>query len=171
MSVTNAISGMTAVGGILLMPAIAARPRGASQLLGAFALLLSSVNIGGGFLVTRKMLGLFRRPNPTPHAEHTSPHLRCTPPTPLLSYNLRLHPSATPLSPRPVATPLAAPRSCTPDLHPSAHPPSRPDDPAEYYSFYGLPVAVMLAGLAALQAAGRTGGAGVVALASGVCCI
>ena len=82
MSVTNAISGMTAVGGILLMPAIAARPRGASQLLGAFALLLSSVNIGGGFLVTRKMLGLFRRPNPTPHAEHTSPHLRCTPPTP-----------------------------------------------------------------------------------------
>jgi len=29
----------------------------------------------------------------------------------------------------------------------------------------------MLAGLAALQAAGRTGGAGVVALASGVCCI
>ena len=64
MSVTNAISGMTAVGGILLMPAIAARPRGASQLLGAFALLLSSVNIGGGFLVTRKMLGLFRRPNP-----------------------------------------------------------------------------------------------------------
>ena len=46
------------------MPAIAARPRGASQLLGAFALLLSSVNIGGGFLVTRKMLGLFRRPNP-----------------------------------------------------------------------------------------------------------
>ena len=93
MSVTNAISGMTAVGGILLMPAIAARPRGASQLLGAFALLLSSVNIGGGFLVTRKMLGLFRRPNPPftltltltltlTHAEHTSPHLRCTPPTP-----------------------------------------------------------------------------------------
>ena len=65
MSVTNAISGMTAVGGILLLPATAARPRGASQLLGAFALLLSSVNIGGGFLVTRKMLGLFRRPNPT----------------------------------------------------------------------------------------------------------
>ena len=33
MSVTNAISGMTAVGGILLLPGTAARPRGASQLL------------------------------------------------------------------------------------------------------------------------------------------
>jgi len=63
MSVTNAISGMTAVGGIMLLPALAARPRGASQLLGAFALLVSSVNIAGGFLVTRKMLGLFRRPD------------------------------------------------------------------------------------------------------------
>ena len=79
MSVTNAISGMTAVGGILLLPATAARPRGASQLLGAFALLLSSVNIAGGFLVTRKMLGLFRRPDPNPPAEHGSPHLSCTP--------------------------------------------------------------------------------------------
>ena len=100
MSVTNAISGMTAVGGILLMPAIAARPRGASQLLGAFALLLSSINIGGGFLVTRKMLGLFRRPNPTPHAEHISPHLRYTPPNP----PAELYPPATPLSHTPQPT-------------------------------------------------------------------
>ena len=49
--------------------------------------------------------------------------------------------------------------------------PFRPDDPTEYYSFYGVPVALMLVGLAALQAAGSTGGAGVVALASGACCI
>jgi len=98
---------MTAVGGIMLLPGTALLPRGASQLLGAFALLISAVNIAGGFLVTRKMLGLFRRP----------------------------------------------------------------DDPPEYYSFYGVPVAVMLAGLVGLQAFGAVGGAGVVALASGVLCI
>lgn len=62
---------------------------------------------------------------------------------------------------------MATPHGATPE--PTT--PLRPDDAAEYYSFYGLPVALMLAGLAALQAAGSTGGAGVVALASGACCI
>tara|TARA_B110001452_G_scaffold228243_1_gene203546 strand:+ start:616 stop:912 length:297 start_codon:yes stop_codon:yes gene_type:complete len=37
MSATNAISGMTAVGGMLLLPAVAARPTGAAQLFGAVA--------------------------------------------------------------------------------------------------------------------------------------
>jgi len=68
MSATNAISGMTAVGAMYLLPLTSARPRGAAQLLGALATILSSINIAGGFVVTKKMLGLFRRP--TDAAEH-----------------------------------------------------------------------------------------------------
>eukprot|EP00316_Scyphosphaera_apsteinii_P000347 CAMPEP_0119336456 /NCGR_PEP_ID=MMETSP1333-20130426/91884_1 /TAXON_ID=418940 /ORGANISM="Scyphosphaera apsteinii, Strain RCC1455" /LENGTH=1063 /DNA_ID=CAMNT_0007347267 /DNA_START=8 /DNA_END=3199 /DNA_ORIENTATION=+ len=66
MSATNAISGMTAVGAMFILPAITALPRGPAQLLGAVALVLSSVNIAGGFVVTRKMLELFRRPTDEP---------------------------------------------------------------------------------------------------------
>jgi len=66
MSVTNAISGMTAVGAMLLLPAKTFALRGAAQLLGAAALLVSAVNIAGGFLVTRKMLDLFKRPTDPP---------------------------------------------------------------------------------------------------------
>lgn len=66
MSVTNAISGLTAVGAMLLLPAKTFALRGAAQLLGAASLLLSAVNIAGGFLVTRKMLDLFRRPDDPP---------------------------------------------------------------------------------------------------------
>lgn len=66
MSATNAISGMTAVGAMFLLPATAALPRGPAQILGAVALVLSAVNIAGGFLVTKKMLQLFRRPTDEP---------------------------------------------------------------------------------------------------------
>jgi len=66
MSATNAISGMTAVGAMFLLPAQAMRPRGAAQLLGAVALVLSAVNIAGGFLVTNKMLSLFKRKDDAP---------------------------------------------------------------------------------------------------------
>ena len=65
MSATNAISGMTAVGAMFLLPATSLMPTGAAQLLGAVALVLSAVNIAGGFVVTKKMLG-------TTHA--SSPH-------------------------------------------------------------------------------------------------
>ena len=37
-----------------------------AQVLGAAALVLSAVNIAGGFLVTKKMLQLFRRPTDDP---------------------------------------------------------------------------------------------------------
>ncbi|KAL1530826.1 hypothetical protein AB1Y20_001722 [Prymnesium parvum] len=66
MSVTNAISGLTAVGAMLLLPARVFALSGAAQALGAAALLLSSINIAGGFLVTRKMLGLFKRKDDPP---------------------------------------------------------------------------------------------------------
>ncbi len=68
MAVTNAISGMTAVGGMLLLAHGSAEsasliPDSPSHWLGAVATVLSFVNISGGFLVTGKMLDLFKRPN------------------------------------------------------------------------------------------------------------
>lgn len=68
MAVTNAISGMTAVGGMLLLAHGASEttsliPDSPSHWMGAAATTLSFVNIAGGFLVTGKMLDLFKRPN------------------------------------------------------------------------------------------------------------
>jgi len=58
MSVTNAISGMTAVGGILLL----GKGTMFSDLLAALATSISMVNIIGGFIVSQRMLDLFKRP-------------------------------------------------------------------------------------------------------------
>lgn len=66
MAVTNAISGMTAVGGMLLLAHGAGDgiiPDSPAHWMGAIATLLSFVNIAGGFLVSGKMLDLFKRPN------------------------------------------------------------------------------------------------------------
>lgn len=41
-------------------------PTNVSQSLGAAACLLSSVNIAGGFLVTKRMLDMFKRPTDPP---------------------------------------------------------------------------------------------------------
>ncbi|KAJ1451677.1 NAD(P) transhydrogenase beta subunit-domain-containing protein [Pelagophyceae sp. CCMP2097] len=68
MAVTNAISGMTAVGGLTLVGG-GVFPHSTSELLGAGAVAISTVNIVGGFLVTKKMLDLFKRPDDP--AEHT----------------------------------------------------------------------------------------------------
>jgi NAD(P) transhydrogenase len=67
MAVTNAISGMTAVGGMLLLGHGASQTSGLipdtpSHWMGALATLLSFINIAGGFLISGKMLDLFRRP-------------------------------------------------------------------------------------------------------------
>lgn len=61
MSVTNAISGITAVGGMLLMGG-GYYPTNAVEGLAATAAFISCINIGGGFLVTQRMLDMFRRP-------------------------------------------------------------------------------------------------------------
>ena len=58
MSVTNAISGIIVVGGML---AISGPIGSAPVVLGAVAILLASINIAGGFLVTQRMLRMFRR--------------------------------------------------------------------------------------------------------------
>jgi len=58
MGVTNAISSVIVVGGIL---AAAAAESDAARLFGVLAVTLASVNIVGGFLVTRRMLSMFQK--------------------------------------------------------------------------------------------------------------
>merc|ERR1719412_1744114 len=65
MSVTNAISGITAVGGLLLMGG-GYYPTNTVQGLAAAAALISFINIFGGFIVTQRMLDMFKRPTDPP---------------------------------------------------------------------------------------------------------
>ena len=58
MSVTNAISGIIIVGGILQATS---GSYDTAALLGAAAILVATINIAGGFLVTQRMLAMFRR--------------------------------------------------------------------------------------------------------------
>jgi H+-translocating NAD(P) transhydrogenase len=67
MAVTNAISGTTALGGLHLL---AHTTSPAVTLLGAAATTLSTVNIVGGFIVTQKMLDMFKRPDDPPEYYH-----------------------------------------------------------------------------------------------------
>ncbi|XP_060516948.1 NAD(P) transhydrogenase, mitochondrial-like [Cylas formicarius] len=65
MSVTNAISGITAVGGLLLMNG-SYFPTNSVETLSAAAAFVSFINVFGGFLVTKRMLDMFRRPGDPP---------------------------------------------------------------------------------------------------------
>ena len=58
MSVTNAISGIILVGGMLVMAGGALGP---AAILGAVAVLVATINVAGGFLVTQRMLRMFRK--------------------------------------------------------------------------------------------------------------
>jgi H+-translocating NAD(P) transhydrogenase subunit alpha len=57
MSVTNAISGIIVVGAILQAPT----DNLAVQVIAGVAILLASINVFGGFLVTRRMLNMFQK--------------------------------------------------------------------------------------------------------------
>ena len=62
MSVTNAISGIIVVGALVQI----GHGNAAVTVLAALAVLLASINVVGGFAVTRRMLGMFTRgPGPT----------------------------------------------------------------------------------------------------------
>lgn len=65
MSVTNAISGMVGVGGFFIMGG-GILPGTVSQTLGALSVLLAFVNISGGFVITKRMLDMFKRPTDPP---------------------------------------------------------------------------------------------------------
>merc|ERR1719221_1991510 len=58
MSVTNSISGSTAFGGLMLLPSTSGIPLA----LAGISVVASTVNIVGGFIVTQRMLDLFKRP-------------------------------------------------------------------------------------------------------------
>ena len=58
MSVTNAISGIILVGGMLQL---AGTNLNLTTILGAIAVLIAAINIAGGFLVTNRMLAMFRK--------------------------------------------------------------------------------------------------------------
>jgi NAD(P) transhydrogenase subunit alpha len=58
MSVTNAISGIIIVGGMLHQQA---GETNAATYLGAVAILIATINVSGGFLVTQRMLRMFRK--------------------------------------------------------------------------------------------------------------
>src|SRR5947207_5096121 len=62
MSVTNAISSVIVVGALLAVSAGAMASGSTIAMIFAFlGLMLASVNIFGGFLVTHRMLGLYRK--------------------------------------------------------------------------------------------------------------
>lgn len=58
MSVTNAISGIIIVGGMLQLSGAPGSP---ATILGAIAILIGTINVSGGFLVTQRMLKMFQK--------------------------------------------------------------------------------------------------------------
>ena len=58
MAVTNAISGIIIVGAII---ALGPDGSGFSHIAGFFAVVLASINIFGGFIVTQRMLAMFQK--------------------------------------------------------------------------------------------------------------
>ncbi len=58
MSVTNAISGIIIIGGLLQISGELTAP---TTILGAIAILVGTINIAGGFLVTQRMLKMFHK--------------------------------------------------------------------------------------------------------------
>jgi NAD(P) transhydrogenase subunit alpha len=61
MSVTNAISAIIIVGAML---AAALTETGLGKAMGVLAVALAAVNVFGGFLVTRRMLEMFKKKEP-----------------------------------------------------------------------------------------------------------
>jgi len=74
MSLTNAISGISLVGSLILA---GGRRSTLSTILGTIAVTASTINVVGGFLITDRMLRMFRRREPrrppAPAAEPSPP--------------------------------------------------------------------------------------------------
>ena len=65
MSVTNAISSVIVVGALLAVGVALVRPgSGLAKVFGVLALAMASVNIFGGFLVTQRMLAMYKKREP-----------------------------------------------------------------------------------------------------------
>lgn len=72
MAVTNAISAIVVVGAML---AAAMTGTWGGKLMGVLAVALAAVNIFGGFLVTRRMLEMFKKKDKKPVAQAEAPKL------------------------------------------------------------------------------------------------
>ena len=66
MAVTNAISAIVIVGA-MMAAALTVTPLG--KVMGVLAVALAAVNVFGGFLVSRRMLGMFKKKAPKAKAE------------------------------------------------------------------------------------------------------
>ncbi|EGC29335.1 NAD(P)+ transhydrogenase (AB-specific) [Dictyostelium purpureum] len=69
MSITNAISGIVAVAGLHLMGGDTL-PSTGGQFLAAAAVFMASINIAGGFTITKRMLDMFKLPTDKPTYEY-----------------------------------------------------------------------------------------------------
>ena len=61
MAVTNAVSAIVVVGAILVAGSSKIEGHLGLQILGFFAVFLASINIFGGFVVTQRMLAMFKK--------------------------------------------------------------------------------------------------------------
>lgn len=61
MAVTNAISAIVVVGAILVAGSSSGNEFGLVEILGFFAVFLASINIFGGFVVTNRILAMFKK--------------------------------------------------------------------------------------------------------------
>jgi H+-translocating NAD(P) transhydrogenase subunit alpha len=67
MSVTNAISSVIVVGALLSVGVVAVNAGSwLAKLFGFLALIMASVNIFGGFMVTSRMLAMYKKKDPAP---------------------------------------------------------------------------------------------------------
>jgi NAD(P) transhydrogenase subunit alpha len=82
MAVTNAISAIVIVGAML---AAALTETGLGKSMGVLAVALAAVNVFGGFLVTRRMLEMFRKKDKKPAVATTTTSSGAAQPTPPLN--------------------------------------------------------------------------------------
>ena len=61
MSVTNAISGIIIVGALIALGSASNEVSNMSKWLGFIAIIIASINIFGGFVVTWRMLSMFKK--------------------------------------------------------------------------------------------------------------
>jgi len=61
MSVTNAISGIIIVGALIALGSALGEQNNLSKWLGFIAIVIASINIFGGFMVTWRMLAMFKK--------------------------------------------------------------------------------------------------------------
>lgn len=71
MAVTNAISGIIIVGALLQTEVFGGDDITTTSIIGAVAVFLASINIFGGFMVTRRMLEMFKKKAPKADAATT----------------------------------------------------------------------------------------------------